>query len=279
VRLSPHPARAGPEGLITRGSTLRSTENGSSAGPLTAAMAAASSLSIGSGVNVIVVFGVHLTTSAPFRARAPGPVSGQLFATTSWRGWSCSRGFLSPFGCRRWLLGHPVPAGELGVPYGRLTGHRPAQTGFPCFARTSCDRGGCPLYSGTVVLILTGVAHRPAPVASQRRVPTPRHSIPSMWGSASRSINQGFKRFHPSDLPLACGPRMETGWALGLEPRASHPALTGDAPRGGDRSSSTDLQHALRHFDPASNLACWLNACDLTSHATLQEYRMKARCR
>jgi hypothetical protein len=148
VRLSPHPARAGPEGLITRGSTLRSTENGSSAGPLTATMAAASSLSIGWGVVVIVVFGVHLTTSAPFRARAPGPISGQLCATTSWRGWSCSRGFLSPFDCRHWLLGHPVPAGELGVPHGRLTGQGRTQTGFPCFARTSNDRGGCPLYSG-----------------------------------------------------------------------------------------------------------------------------------
>jgi len=34
---------------------------------------------------------------------------------------------------------------------------------------------------------------------------------------------------------------------LGLEPRASHPALTGDARRCGDRSSSTDLKHALRH--------------------------------
>jgi hypothetical protein len=148
VRLSPHPARAGPEGLITRGSTLRSTENGSSAGPLTAAMDAASRLSIGSGVNVIVVFGVHLTTSASFRAWAPRPVSGQLCATTSWRGWSCSRAFLSPFGRRPWLLGHPIPAGELGVPYSRLTGRGRTPTGFPCFARTSNDRGGCPLDSG-----------------------------------------------------------------------------------------------------------------------------------
>ena len=64
MRLSPHPARAGPSGLITQGPTIRSTENESSAGPLTAAMAAASSLSIGWGVVVIVVFGVHLTTSA-----------------------------------------------------------------------------------------------------------------------------------------------------------------------------------------------------------------------
>jgi hypothetical protein len=42
-RLSPHPSRAGPSGLITQGPTIRSTGNGSSAGPLTAAVAAASS--------------------------------------------------------------------------------------------------------------------------------------------------------------------------------------------------------------------------------------------
>ncbi len=32
-------------------------------------------------------------------------------------------GFPSPFGCRRSLLGHPIPAGELGSPHGRLTEH------------------------------------------------------------------------------------------------------------------------------------------------------------
>jgi hypothetical protein len=31
-------------------------------------------------------------------------------------------GFPLPFGCRRSLLGHPVPARELGLPHGRLTG-------------------------------------------------------------------------------------------------------------------------------------------------------------
>ena len=110
------------------------------------------------------------------------------------------------------------------------------------------------------MVILTGVAHRPASVASQRHVPTPRHSIPSIRGSASRSINQGFKRFHPSDLPLACDPRMETG-TLGLEPRASHPALTGDARRGGDRPSSTSLKHALRHRHRPSLQSCVFTQC------------------
>ena len=76
LRLSPHPARAGPSGLITRGRTIRSgKEIGQSAGPLTATVVAASSLSVGWGVVVIFVLRIHLTTSARFRARAPSPVS------------------------------------------------------------------------------------------------------------------------------------------------------------------------------------------------------------
>jgi hypothetical protein len=48
------------------------------------------------------------------------------------------------------LLGHPIPARELGPPHGRLTEHayRHARTltGLPRSARTSCDRVGCSLY-------------------------------------------------------------------------------------------------------------------------------------
>ena len=47
-------------------------------------------------------------------------------------------------------------------------------TGFPCFARTSCDRGGCPLYSGD------GGAHpdRGRSTASARRITAPRSYAP-----------------------------------------------------------------------------------------------------
>jgi hypothetical protein len=72
------------------------------------------------------------------------------------------------------------------------------------------------------VLTRTGHDHQPASVASQRRVPTPRHDDPSERDSASRDINQGFKRFHPSGLPLACGSRMEReplGFAPSFAPR------------------------------------------------------------
>jgi hypothetical protein len=61
-------------------------------------------------------------------------------------------------------------------------------------------------------LVLERVAAR---ITARCPYALPQH--PSMRGSASRSIHQGFKRFHPSDLPLACGPRMERA-PLGLSP-------------------------------------------------------------
>ena len=41
------------------------------------------------------------------------------------------------------------------------------------------------------VITQTGHDHQPAPGASQRRVPAPRHNHPSMRGSARRGINEG----------------------------------------------------------------------------------------
>jgi len=49
----------------------------------------------------------------PYPASCPGrPPEGQPWCP----------GFLPPFGHRHSLPGHPVPAGELGLPCGRLTG-------------------------------------------------------------------------------------------------------------------------------------------------------------
>ena len=121
-----------------------------SAGPFTATLVAASNLSVGSGGVVSFSSLAHLTASARFRARAPGPVSGRLCGTATWRERPSRPGFPLRFRCRRSLLGHPLPAAGLGLPHGRLTGHADGapgpRTGLPRSARTSCDRGGCPLY-------------------------------------------------------------------------------------------------------------------------------------
>ena len=167
-------------------------------------MAAASSLSIGWGVVVIVVFGVHLTTSALFRAGSRGSVSGRLSETIARR----ARPIVS-----RFPAAFPLPAfaswsscARRGVGRPSRSAYRPTagpRRGFRVSHARAAIGVGALSTPGTTVLALTGVAHQPAPVASQRHVPTPRHNHPSMRGSASRSINQGFTRIHPSDLPLA----------------------------------------------------------------------------
>ena len=59
----------------------------SSAGPFTAACAAESNLSVGSGIFVIFFSLAHLTASARFRAGPQGSVSGRLCGAAAWRGW------------------------------------------------------------------------------------------------------------------------------------------------------------------------------------------------
>ena len=83
----------------------------SSAGPFAAALAAASNLSVGSGIVVFFFSLAHLTASARFRAGPQGSVSGRLCGTAAWRG----RPIVS-----RFPVAFPPPA--LGSPHGRLTG-------------------------------------------------------------------------------------------------------------------------------------------------------------
>ena len=190
---------------------------GSSSGPFTTTLVAASNLSVGSGVLVIFSYWAHLTASALFRARAPGPVSGRLSDTTVWRRRPSCPGFPSRFRYRHSLLGHPIPAEELGPPHGRLTGQRPDLDGITAF-RTHEQRLGWapPLPRGRRCSIPTGTPARPAPAASQRHVPEPRSSIPpcgALFDEASTEVHA----IHPSSLPLTCGTPGGTG-ALGLSP-------------------------------------------------------------
>jgi site-specific DNA recombinase len=59
-------------------------------------------------------------TSACFRSRAPGPVSGRLYEGIRLEDRYSAPAFPLPFGRRRSLLGRPVPARDSGFPYGRL---------------------------------------------------------------------------------------------------------------------------------------------------------------
>ena len=137
-------------------------------------------------------------------------------------------------------------------------------TGLPRSARTSCDRGGCPLYPEDSGARPAGSPPRPPPAASQRPVPKPRHNIPSCeallhgasTGVYSRSPVRSSPRPHPRD---------GTGSAS-ASPRASHPAVTGSARRGRgqaiEHGPGTTAQLTSVDLQSGSSL----NACDLASH-------------
>jgi len=111
----------------------------------------------------------------PFRSgpQVRYPASYPWAAT--WRCGRIARGFLSPFGHRHLLLGHPVPAGNSALLTVGLPGSTRTLTGFPRSARTRFGRGGCPLYPGTVVLSRPVDILQPAPAAfSSGQSSTPR---------------------------------------------------------------------------------------------------------
>ena len=154
----------------------------------------------------------HLPTSAPFRARAPGPVSGQLSETASGGlidliSVSCR---LSAAGIR--FLGILFPPGNsalltVGLPP-PFTAWR-TLTGFPCSARMRHGWGWvppvprgrrCPHGRDTIL------GRRPPPSNGRSLSPRPA-TVPGC------AINEASARVHwhsplPS-LPLACGPRTE----------------------------------------------------------------------
>lgn len=190
-------------------------------------MAAASSLSIGWGVVVIVVVGVHLTMSAPFRPDHKDPYpAGYPRRPRGGRGHrvpvsrcvsAAGVGFLVIlFPPRDWAF---LAVGLPARPETDWT-----STGFPCFARTSCDRGGCPLYSGDH----GARPDRSRSPASARRITAARPCTPPRRRIYAELCitkhHQGFTRVHPSDLPLACGSRMQRQ-RLGLYPELRTPPL------------------------------------------------------
>jgi hypothetical protein len=260
VHVSAHPARASREGPQTRGRTISSSRSLSPAGPFTAAIAAASNLSVGSGFVVIFSFLAHLTASARFRARAPGPVSGRLSETTSWRDWTSRPGSrcVSATGIRFSAILCPPRSWALlavGLPDAKCAW---TSTGLPRSARASwpstprgrrCSsrRGMCPTGA---CRFTGGQSLDPAPASHLARAP-------------SYEASTRVQAIHPSGLPLPMAARVERaalGLLLGLAPRRPE---ADDARRGWDRPLSTDLelhahirlilQCAVREFLPLGN--------------------------
>lgn len=168
-------------------------------------VAVASSLTVGSGLVVIVVFRGSPDHVSALSRPGTGPgirpvirddfLEGSIivsrfpaaFPPPAFAFWSsCSRPGVGP------SLRSADRTRRSGPRRGFHVSHAQVATGV-----------GALYIPGTTVLTQTGHDHQPASAASQRPVPAPRHNDPSERDSASLDINQGFKRFHPSGLPLA----------------------------------------------------------------------------
>ena len=115
----------------------------------------------------------------------------------------------SPFGHRHSLLGHPVPAGELGPPHGRLTGQTagPRRDYRVPHARAATGVGA--LYTPRTAVLIPDRADCPAGACrSTTASPSTPLQHPTLRGSALRGINEG-----SSNSPVRSSPRPRPpGW-------------------------------------------------------------------
>jgi hypothetical protein len=153
----------------------------------------------------------HLTASARFRVRAPGPGIRPVIRHDRLEEPTTRRGFPSPFGHRHPLLGHPVPAEELGPPCGRLTG-RPIAPGPRRGYRV--PHGGAATGVGAPSTPRTAVLPRPSRLLD-RRLPLRNGqslhpaALPIDRVLASRGIDEGSR-----NSPVRCSPRLwPPGWS------------------------------------------------------------------
>jgi hypothetical protein len=178
----------------------------SSSGPFTTTIVGASNLSVGAGAIVIFLFKAHLTASAPFRAGPPGPYPAGYPGRPA-GGASHRVPFPATFRPPAFASRSSDSRRRVG-PSSRSayqTRHRRARTptGLPRSARTSCDRGGCPLYpeDGGALPGLRDVLSRRLPLDGDQS----SHPAPASHrqGSASRGINEGSR-----DSPVRSSPRL-----------------------------------------------------------------------
>jgi hypothetical protein len=208
---------------VARSRTIHSPRSGSSSGPFTTTNVAASNLSVGSGVVVIFFCWAHLTASARFRVRAPGPVSGRLSTTAGWRTGVIvvvSRR-LSAAGVRFSVILRP-PRNPALLTVG-LPDHRSGpRRGFRVPHARAATGVGALCAPGTTVLIPAGATSRPASAASQRTSPcTPPH-FPPTGICLNEASTKGSHVFARPVFPSPVAARMERA-ALGLPPELRTP--------------------------------------------------------
>ena len=221
---------------------------GSSAGPFTATFVTASNLSVGDGVIVIVFSLAHLTASARFRARAPGPVSGRLSKTTAGGGGhraSASRR-VSATGIRFSVI--LFPPGSWALLTVGLPDPSPDPDRVPVFRTRELQPGWVPSLprgrrcSPGQVVSLTVACRSSAASPSIPATNNPSTRVPS------RGINEGSR-----NSPVRLSPRLwrpggtSRPWAF---PRASHPADQEPTTHAevGTGHRSTDLELLAQHL-------------------------------
>ena len=234
-----------------------------SSGPFTVTV---SNLPFGSGGLTARRSKAHLPTSAPFRARPPGLVSGQLspaadggaamspwfpvaFRPPAFASWaSCSRRGIPLPSRSAYQAAAPGPRRGFHVPHIRVTAGLGA------------------LFTPRPAVLTRPVRSLRPPLAASSRgqALSPRSSIPSPGLSITRR-HQGFTHVHPPGLP----PRLwspDGTRALGLAPRASHPNRQ-DLRRTPGRG--TGIEHSPGATRPTSSdlqSMSSLAMCDLVSH-------------
>lgn len=180
--------------------------------------------------SVIVPSQAHQTHVSTLSGRGIGPYPASYAGTAdggvgTWFPVSCR---LSATGVR--LLGLPAPAGELGLPCGRLTRpelHCLDSIGVVTFRMREILPGRVPSAPrGTAVHSRPVRYLRSAPADLQRPVPISRWNNPSAGVLMTRH-HQGFICIHPSGISQPVTPGWNGNpWAL---PQASHPAITRNA--------------------------------------------------
>jgi hypothetical protein len=178
-------------------------------GPFTAE--AASNLSSGSHASPSSSSGSPDPVST-LSGRASARIRPVIQEPRRWRTTGCLvLGFLSPFGAPAFASGSSCPAEELGLPYGRLTGHTIGvigpQRGFHVPHERATTGAGALSTPRTTVLYRPGMVHRPDACRFPAASPWTPLELPI--GGASRNEASSrvhwYSPFRSSPSPVAAG--------------------------------------------------------------------------
>ena len=214
----------------------------------------------------------HLTASARFRVRAPGPVSGRLSQAADGGVGHPARvsRCLSATGIS--LLGHPIPARGLGLPCGRLTEPQsPDPDGVTTFHTHELRPGWVPPIprGRRCSSRLSGFLTRRLPLPSGQSLHPAATS--HLAGPNLTRHQSEVHVLHPSGLPLACSRRMERQ-TLGLSPELRTPPTKSRTTHvgvgTGHRARARNNAHDITSADPPIRVAR-SSSCDLVSQTQL----------